>query len=124
MKPSVIVWDLETVPDLGGFAAANDLVGKSDVEVREAIGDKFPKHIYHSIVCIGALIAHREPDHWSVDAVGELPLGTGAQQMRGRHPHPPQQKNLAFLPVSSSFDSWLCHLRHRASGDGRRSASS
>jgi hypothetical protein len=48
MKPSVIVWDLETVPDVGGFAAANDLVGKSDVEVREAIGDKFPKHIYHS----------------------------------------------------------------------------
>jgi hypothetical protein len=43
---SVIVWDLETVPDLGGFAAANDLVGKSDVEVREAMGDKFPKHIY------------------------------------------------------------------------------
>jgi hypothetical protein len=26
-KPSVIVWDLETVPDLDGFAAANDLVG-------------------------------------------------------------------------------------------------
>jgi hypothetical protein len=62
MKPSVIVWDLETVPDIAGFAAANDLVGKSDVEVREAIGDKFPKHIYHSIVCIGALIAHREPE--------------------------------------------------------------
>jgi len=40
MKPSVIVWDLETVPDLAGFAAANDLVGKSDVEVREAIGEK------------------------------------------------------------------------------------
>ena len=56
MRASVIVWDLETVPDLGGFAAANDLVGKSDVEVREALGDKFPKHIYHSIVCIGALI--------------------------------------------------------------------
>jgi hypothetical protein len=50
MQPTVIVWDLETVPDLGGFAAANDLIGKSDVEVREAIGDKFPKHIYHSIV--------------------------------------------------------------------------
>ena len=70
MKPTVIVWDLETVPDIAGFAAANDLVGKSDVEVREAIGDKFPKHIYHSIVCIGALIAHREPDHWEVDAIG------------------------------------------------------
>jgi 3'-5' exonuclease len=70
MKSSVIVWDLETVPDLGGFAAANDLLGKSDVEIREAMGDKFPKHIYHSIVCIGALIAHWEPDHWAVDAVG------------------------------------------------------
>jgi DNA-binding protein H-NS len=49
-RGSVVVWDLETVPDLTGFAVANDLVGKSDVEVREAIGDKFPKHIYHSIV--------------------------------------------------------------------------
>jgi hypothetical protein len=34
----------------------------------EAIGDKFPKHIYHSIVCIGALIAHREPDYWTVSS--------------------------------------------------------
>jgi len=30
MKPSVIVWDLETVPDLGGFAAANDLAKRLD----------------------------------------------------------------------------------------------
>src|SRR4029077_18554952 len=75
MKPSIIVWDLETVPDLAGFAAANDLVGKSDVEVREAIGDKFPKHIYHSIICIGALVAHREPDHWVVDAIGAPHVG-------------------------------------------------
>ena len=74
MKPSVIVWDLETAPDLGGFAAANDLAGKSDVEVREAIGDKFPKHIYHSIG-IGALIAHWEADHWAVDAVGAPHVG-------------------------------------------------
>jgi hypothetical protein len=35
MQPNIIVWDLETVPDLGGFAAANDLAGKTDVEVRE-----------------------------------------------------------------------------------------
>ena len=56
---------LETVPDLTGFAAANQLVGKNGDEVREALGDKFPKHIYHSIVCIGALIAHWELDHWA-----------------------------------------------------------
>src|SRR5262249_33308693 len=80
MKPSVIVWDLETVPDLGGFAAANDLVGKSDVEIREAIGDKFPKHIYHSIICIGALIAHRESDYWAVDALGAPHVGERAEK--------------------------------------------
>jgi hypothetical protein len=28
MQPSIIVWD-QTVPDVAGFAAANDLVGKS-----------------------------------------------------------------------------------------------
>lgn len=75
MKASVIVWDLETVPDIAGFAAANDLVGKTNAEVREAIGEKFPKHIYHSIICIGALVAHREFDHWAVDAVGAPHVG-------------------------------------------------
>ena len=69
MPDRVIVWDLETVPDLRGFAAANDLEGASDEEVRKAIGDKFPKHLYHSIVCIGALIAHREAKYWAVDAL-------------------------------------------------------
>jgi hypothetical protein len=55
MKPTIIVSDLETVPDLAGFAAANDLVGKADAEVRAVLGNQFPKHIYHTIVCIGAL---------------------------------------------------------------------
>jgi hypothetical protein len=52
---NVIVWDIETVPDLKGFAAANGHDGKADDEIRAAMGDKFPKHIYHSIVCIGVL---------------------------------------------------------------------
>jgi 3'-5' exonuclease len=75
MKPSVIVWDLETVPDLAGFAAANDLVGKPEADIREALGNKFPKHIYHTIVCIGTLVAHREGDHWAVDALGAPHVG-------------------------------------------------
>ena len=60
MNDTAIIWDLETVPDLRGFAAANYLIGKTDAEIREVMGDKFPKHIYHSIACIGALVAHRE----------------------------------------------------------------
>jgi predicted PolB exonuclease-like 3'-5' exonuclease len=72
---NVIVWVLETVPDLHGFAAANELVGKTDEEIREAVGSKFPKHIYHSIVCIGALVAHKERDCWAIDAVGAPHVG-------------------------------------------------
>jgi len=75
MNGTVIIWDLETVPDLRGFAAANDLVGKTDHEIREALGSRFPKHIYHSIVCIGALVAHWERDHWQVDALGAPHVG-------------------------------------------------
>jgi 3'-5' exonuclease len=75
MKPSVIVWDLETVPDLPGFAAANGLVGKRDADIREVLGNEFPKHIYHTIICIGALVAHRESDHWAVDALGAPHVG-------------------------------------------------
>jgi predicted PolB exonuclease-like 3'-5' exonuclease len=75
MVSNLIVWDLETVPDLAGNAAANGLVGKSDAEIHEAMGDGFPKLMYHSIVCIGALVAHREADHWKVDAVGARHVG-------------------------------------------------
>jgi len=75
MSTSVIVWDLETIPDLKGFAAANGHDGKSDDEIRAAMGDKFPKHIYHSIICIGALIAHRENDYWRVGALGAPHVG-------------------------------------------------
>jgi 3'-5' exonuclease len=68
--PGIIIWDLETIPDLGGYAAAKGMSGKSDEDVRKDMGDKFPKHIYHSIVCIGAAIAHYEDDRWAVDAIG------------------------------------------------------
>jgi hypothetical protein len=38
---AVIVWDIETVPDIKGFAAANGHDGKG---YDAAMGDKFPKH--------------------------------------------------------------------------------
>jgi 3'-5' exonuclease len=80
MGANLIVWDIETVPDLLGFAAANGLSGKSDEEVRAALGEKFPKHIYHSIVCIGALVAHRESDRWVVDALGAPHCGERSEK--------------------------------------------
>jgi hypothetical protein len=44
-------------------STAHDLVGKC--AWKSAIGDKFPKHIHHTIVCIGALVAHRDDRRWT-----------------------------------------------------------
>jgi predicted PolB exonuclease-like 3'-5' exonuclease len=72
---NVIVWDIETVPDLKGYAAANGHEGRGDDEIRAAMGDKFARHIYHSIICIGALVAHQEEGRWKVDALGAPHVG-------------------------------------------------
>ena len=66
----VIVFDLETVPDLAAFAAANELHGKTDAEVREALGKDFPKLVFHKIVVIGALVASRRDGAFQVDSLG------------------------------------------------------
>jgi hypothetical protein len=63
-EQTVIVWDLETVPDLEAAARMLDLDGAPEAEIREALGSGFPKHPLHKIVCIGALIASRQPEGW------------------------------------------------------------
>jgi 3'-5' exonuclease len=73
--PSVIVWDLETVPDISRYAMAKGLAGLSTEQIREDMGEKFPKHIYHSIVCIGAVVAHYAAEGWIIDAVGAPHVG-------------------------------------------------
>ena len=72
---SVIVWDLETVPDLAAAARMLDLGNATEAEVREAIGPGFPKHPLHKIACIGALIASRQPEGWRVEALGAPHIG-------------------------------------------------
>jgi predicted PolB exonuclease-like 3'-5' exonuclease len=70
-----MVWDLETVPDLEGYARANNLIGKSPEEIRAAMGAEFPKLIYHSIICIGALVASRTANGYEVQVVGAPHIG-------------------------------------------------
>jgi predicted PolB exonuclease-like 3'-5' exonuclease len=41
MPNHIIVWDIETIPDLRGFASANGHDGKNDDEIREAMGESF-----------------------------------------------------------------------------------
>ena len=68
-EQSIIVWDLETVPDLAAAARMLDMADASDADVRQALGSGFPKHPVHKIVCIGGLIASRQPEGWRIDAL-------------------------------------------------------
>jgi predicted PolB exonuclease-like 3'-5' exonuclease len=75
MPSDIMVWDLETIPDLEGYARVSNLIGKSPEAIRSAMGDEFPKLIYHSIICIGALVATRTSNGWEVQAVGAPHVG-------------------------------------------------
>jgi predicted PolB exonuclease-like 3'-5' exonuclease len=77
---NIIVWDIETVPDIKGFAAANGHEGKTEDDIRAALGDKFPKHIYHSIIWIGALVAHQHDGQWIIDALGAPHVGERSEK--------------------------------------------
>jgi 3'-5' exonuclease len=74
-EQSVIVWDIETVPDLAAAARMLGLDNAPEAEVREALGSGFPKHPLHKIACIGALIATRQPEGWRIDALGAPHIG-------------------------------------------------
>src|SRR5262249_34944091 len=76
----VVVWDLETVPDLTSYARVHGLEGEDPQAVRKAMGDAFPKLIYHSIVCIGAVIAKFNGKHWVPLAVGARHVGDRSEQ--------------------------------------------
>ena len=64
-EQSILVFDLKSMPDL---AAAARMLGMentaTEAEIRKAMGAGFPKHPLHKIVCIGALVASRQPEGW------------------------------------------------------------
>jgi 3'-5' exonuclease len=66
---------LETVPDLKAAARMLDMGNAAEADVRETMGPGFPKHPLHKIVCIGALVASRQPEGWRVDALGAPHIG-------------------------------------------------
>src|SRR2546430_5088050 len=88
----------------------------SDDEIRAALGDKFPKHIYHSIICIGALVAHREDigGQWIVDALGAPHVGErGERELIAAFGHKIAQSSPQLVTFNgASFD--LPVLRYRA----------
>ena len=67
-------------PIWAGLQRPTILSARGNRDIRAVLGNKFPKHIYHTIVCIGALVAHREDDHWAVDALGAPHVGERAEK--------------------------------------------
>ena len=47
----------------------------AEADVRQALGEGFPKHPLHKIVCIGALVASHQPEGWRMDALGAPHVG-------------------------------------------------
>ena len=80
MGERVMVWDIETVPDVEGHARANGLVGRPLDEIRESMGDGFPKPALHAIVSVGALVAERWPDGYRVLNVGASHVGEKSER--------------------------------------------
>ena len=74
MSNHVLVWDLETVPDLAAIARVNGL-NADETAACEALGDKFAKLPFHRVVCIGALIAEQVDGAWQVRSLGAPHLG-------------------------------------------------
>ncbi|KST56735.1 hypothetical protein AO398_26880 [Methylobacterium sp. GXS13] len=67
---SVIVLDLETVPDFDAVARVHRLNPADTEAVRTALGKGFPKLIFHRIVALGALAAEQVAGVWRVRAFG------------------------------------------------------
>jgi hypothetical protein len=58
MGNHVLVWDLETMPDLAAVARVHGLVETNDMEARSALGDKFLKPPLHKT----PVSAHSSPN--------------------------------------------------------------
>lgn len=75
MNETVVVFDLETVPDLAAVARVHGLDPADEDAARGKLGTGFPKLIFHRIVCIGALVAEQVDGAWKVRALGAPHVG-------------------------------------------------
>ena len=80
-KPEyVLVWDLETVPDLAALVRACPPRPGGELAAEPPEPDKFPKLPFHKIVCIGALLAEKQHGAWSVTALGAPHVGERSEK--------------------------------------------
>ncbi|MBO9500966.1 3'-5' exonuclease [Brevundimonas sp. A19_0] len=71
----VVVFDLETIPDLEAVSRVHGVDPHDAVQAQEIVGEKFCKLPLHRIACIGALIAESSEDGWIVRSLGAPHIG-------------------------------------------------
>jgi predicted PolB exonuclease-like 3'-5' exonuclease len=79
----VLVFDLETVPDVTGFARAEHMTRHPEHEVRRQMGEKVARQLFQRIVCIGSLAAERLDGAWRPTSLDS--------------PHEPEQDERALI---------------------------
>jgi predicted PolB exonuclease-like 3'-5' exonuclease len=75
MPETIVVFDLETVPDYAALARLHKFDEGDRAAAKAALGDKFPKCLWHRIVCIGTLVAQRSNEAWQVVAIDASHIG-------------------------------------------------
>jgi predicted PolB exonuclease-like 3'-5' exonuclease len=77
----ILVFDLEAVPDVRAFAAAEGLEYHPDWEVRRQMGEKVVRQIFQRIVCIGSLAADRsDSGGWKPTVLDAPHLGQNSER--------------------------------------------
>lgn len=79
----VLVFDLETVPDVKGFARAENMTRHPEHEVRRQMGEKVARQLFQRIVCVGSLAAARVEGAWRPTSLDS--------------PHEPEQDERALI---------------------------
>lgn len=70
MNQTVVVFDIETSLDRQAFARATGIAETEIYKIKEALGDVFPKPMFHQIECIGVLRAQFHQGAWQIDRFG------------------------------------------------------
>jgi len=71
----VVVFDLETIPDLEAVSRIHAIEPHDEDQAQEIVGEKFCKLPLHRIACIGALIAESSDNGWIVRSLGAPHIG-------------------------------------------------